>query len=181
MDQDGYLDKLKVRMCVRGDIQKKLTEDMEDTHSPAAAHRMLKKFAGLAAQKRSNIHQGYVIGAFLQALMCSRVLVIIDRYYGVFFPEFADYCGKPLLLKKAMYGMTLSGKYWYQVLMEFLISIGFIQSTVIKCLFFKKLTDGSVIFLLNYVDDMLYYGSSDDALLTFEIQLSERFNLETKG
>jgi hypothetical protein len=31
------------------------------------------------------------------------------------------------------------------------------------------------------VDDMLYYGNSDDTLLTFETKLSERFNLETKG
>jgi hypothetical protein len=36
-------------------------------------------------------------------------------------------------------------------------------------------------FFLNYVDDMLYYGNSDDLLLTFETQLSEQFNLETKG
>jgi hypothetical protein len=65
--------------------------------------------------------------------------------------------------------------------MEFLASIGFTQSTVIRCLFFQKYQDGSVIFILNYVDDMLYYGNSDDTLLTFEKKLSERFNLETKG
>ncbi len=52
---------------------------------------------------------------------------------------------------------------------------------MIRCLFFKKFPDGSIIYLLNYVDDMLYYGNSDDALLTFETKLSERFNLETKG
>ena len=50
LDQHGNLDKLKVRMCVRGDIQKKLTPDMEDSHSPAAAFRMLRMFMGLAAQ-----------------------------------------------------------------------------------------------------------------------------------
>jgi hypothetical protein len=121
------------------------------------------------------------VGAFLQAKVRRRIFVKIPAIYGSIFPEFQQYCGVPLRLLKSLYGMTLSGKYWYQDLMEFLISIGFIQSTVVKCLFFKKLTDGSVIFLLNYVDDMLYYGSSDDALLTFEIQLSERFNLETKG
>jgi hypothetical protein len=80
-----------------------------------------------------------------------------------------------------MYGMTLSGKFWYQDLLEFLVSIGFNQSTVIRCLFFQKYTDGSVIFILNYVDDMLYYGTSDDTILTFETKLSARFNLETKG
>ena len=51
LDQHGNLDKLKFRMCVRGDIQNKLTPDMEDSHSPAAAFRMLRMFMGLSAQK----------------------------------------------------------------------------------------------------------------------------------
>ena len=114
MDKDGYLDKLKVRMCVRGDIQKKLTPDMEDRHSPAAAFRMLKFFLALAAARRARIHQGDVIGAFLQAKMQSRVFVMVKAIYGEVFPEFKLYCGVPMLLSKAMYGMTLSGKYWYQ-------------------------------------------------------------------
>jgi len=78
-----------------------------------------------------------------------------------------------------MYGMTLSGKYWYQDLMEFLVPIGFVQSTVTRCLFFQKYEDGSVIYLLNYVDDMLYFGTSDNTLLAFETSLAERFNMAT--
>ena len=64
--QYGNLDKLKVRMCVTGDLQKKLTRDMDDPHSPDAAYRMLRMFIGLAAQKNSTIHEGDVIGAFLK-------------------------------------------------------------------------------------------------------------------
>jgi len=78
-----------------------------------------------------------------------------------------------------MYGMTLSGKYWYQDLMEFLVPIGFVQSTVTRCLFFQKYEDGSVIYLLNYVNDMLYFGTSDNTLLAFETSLAERFNMAT--
>ena len=66
-------------MCVRGDIQKKLTPDMEDSHSPAAAFRMLRMFMGLEAQKGSSVHQGDIVGAFLQDIMCSRVLVILKK------------------------------------------------------------------------------------------------------
>jgi hypothetical protein len=32
-----------------------------------------------------------------------------------------------------------------------------------------------------YVDDMLYFGTSDDSLLSFEIKLAECFNMDTKG
>ena len=127
LDRHGNLDKLKVRMCVRGDIQNKLTPDMEDSHSPAAAFRMIRMFMGLAAQKGSSVHQDDIVGAFIQAKMHSRVLVILNKYYGVAFPEFADYCGKPLLLRKAMYGMTLSGQYWYQACRDWLKSVGFTE------------------------------------------------------
>ena len=71
LDEHGNLDKLKVRMNVRGDIQKKLTPDMEYSHSHAAAFRILRMFMGIASQKCSNIHQGDILGAFLQANMHS--------------------------------------------------------------------------------------------------------------
>ncbi len=63
--------------------------------------------------------------------------------------------------------------------MEFLVPIGFVQSTVTRCLFFPKYEDGSVIYLLNYVNDMLYFGTSDNTLLAFETSLAERFNMAT--
>jgi hypothetical protein len=175
---DGTLDKLKNCLVVRGDLQKNVKED---TWSPTASFRALKLFLAHAARLKVRVRQLDFVGAFLQAKVRSRIFVKIPAIYGSIFPEFQQYCGVPLRLLKSLYGMTLSGKYWYQDLMEFLVSIGFIQSTVIRCLFFKKFPDGSVIFLLNYVDDMLYYGNSDDTLLIFETKLSERFNLETKG
>ena len=108
---------------------------MEDPHSPAAAYRMLRMFIGLSDQKHSTIHQGDVIGAFLQANMHIHVFVILNIYYGIIFPEFADYCGKPLLLKKAMYGMTLSGKYWNQDCREWIRSVVFVECPTCHVIF----------------------------------------------
>jgi hypothetical protein len=65
--------------------------------------------------------------------------------------------------------------------MEFLVAIGFTQSTVIRFLFFQGYNDGTVIFVLNYVDDMLYFGTPNDSLLSFEIKPAECFNMVTKG
>jgi hypothetical protein len=175
---NGTLDKLKNRLVVRGDLQRNVEED---TWSPTASFRALKLFLAHAPRLNVRVRQLDFVGAFLQAKVRSRIFVKIPTIYGSIFPEFQKYCGVPLHLLKSLYGMTLSGKYWYQDLMEFLVSIGFTQSTVIRCLFYKKFPDGSVIFLLNYVDDMLYYGNSDDSLLPFETQLSERSTLETKG
>ena len=94
-----------------------------------------------------------------QAKVCSRVFIQMPSVYGELFPEFKEYCGVPLKLIKSMYGMTLSGKWWYQELQEYLISNQFDQSTIVRCLFCKVYLDGSVVSLLEYVDNMLYYGT----------------------
>ena len=125
LDQQGNVDKLKVRVCVRGDLQKKKDPTMEDPHSPAASMRMSKLLMAEAARHKARVFQLDVIGAFLQARMRSRVFITLPRVYGEIFPEFKAYCGRPVLLVKAMYGMTLSGKYWYEEFKEWLVSIGF--------------------------------------------------------
>jgi len=51
----------------------------------------------------------------------------------------------------------------------------------VKCLFIKEFPDGAKIFLLNYVDDMIYYGTDQDKLQLFEQQTGKRFNLELLG
>ena len=80
-----------------------------------------------------------------------------------------------------MYGMSLSGKYWYQELQEWLLENGFKQSKVIACFFWKKFADGSTIYLLNYVDDCLYYGIREANLRSFEKEISARFDLTLMG
>jgi hypothetical protein len=42
-----------------------------------------------------------------------RIFTTLSKVYGDIWPEFKDYCGRPLRLVKSMYGMTYSGKYWY--------------------------------------------------------------------
>ena len=68
LNKDGKLVKLKTYLCVRGDIQKKIMPDMEDSHSPAAAYRMLKMFLANAEARRSKVFQGDVIGAFFKQI-----------------------------------------------------------------------------------------------------------------
>jgi hypothetical protein len=80
-----------------------------------------------------------------------------------------------------MYGTTLCGKYWYLDLLEYLLELGFRASESVRCLFMRVDVDGTQIYVLNYVDDMLYYGTNADKLTEFEKRLKARFNLETMG
>ncbi len=175
----GTLDKLKTRLVVRGDLQSKSLD--EDTWSPTASFRSLKMFLAHASRLKVRDKQLDFIGAFLQANVRARIFVQIPKIFGILFPEYSDFCGTPLRLAKSMYGMTLSGKYWFLDLKDYLLEQGFIPSGTVKCLFFKKFDDGAIIIVLNYVDDMLYYGDNESKVKEFEELLQKRFNLELLG
>ena len=178
--EDGMLDKLKVRIVVRGDLQKKLLEDINNW-SPTASHRSLKLFLANACKYKCRVRQLDFIGAYLQALMQTDVWIILPSYYASLFPKYKEYFGRPLKLKKSMYGQNVSGKNWYDELHQYLTSVGFIPSPSCPSMYVRRNKDGSMIKLLNYVDDMLYFCTNEEELKKFELDLAQRFRLELKG
>jgi hypothetical protein len=120
---DGSLDKLKMLLVVRGDLQDK--NITEDKWSPTASFHSLKMFLAHAARTKARVKQLDFVGAFLQAKMRTRMFVTIPKIYGILFPEYCQYCGVPVRLGMSMYGTTLCGKYWYLDLTEYLLELGF--------------------------------------------------------
>ena len=108
IQSDGSLDKLKLRIVVRGYLQNK--EMVGDTWSPTSSMRTLKYFLADAAKNKARVHQFDFVGAFLQAKVNNRVFVKLDIRYTDYFPEYAEYFGRALRLLKSMYGMTNYGK-----------------------------------------------------------------------
>jgi hypothetical protein len=88
-------------------------------------------FLAHTAHLKVCIKQLDFIGAFLQANVWSHVFIKFPTIYSEILPEYKKYFGIPLCLNKSMYGMTLSGKFWYLELLEALISMGFLQSPAI--------------------------------------------------
>ena len=123
---DGSLDKLKLRIVVRGDFQNK--EMVGDTWSPTESMRTLKYFLADAAKHKSRVHQLDFIGAFLQAKVKNRVFIILNMRYADYFPEYVQYFGRALKFLKSMYGMTNSGKLFADELTEWIIEECFMQS-----------------------------------------------------
>ena len=71
IQSDGSLDKIKLRIVVRGDFQN--MEMVGDNFSPTASMRALNYFLADAAKHKERVHQLYFIGAFLQANVKNRV------------------------------------------------------------------------------------------------------------
>ena len=72
IQSDESLDKLKLRIVVRGDLQNK--EMVGETWSPTASMRTLKYFLADADKHKARVHQLDFIGAFFQAKVKNRVL-----------------------------------------------------------------------------------------------------------
>jgi hypothetical protein len=138
-------------------------------------------FLAHASRIQSRVRQLDFVGAFQQAKTKSRVFVTIPAIHGIFFPKYKQYCGRPVHLAKSMYGMTLSGKYWFLDLQDYLVELGFHSSSTIPSLFIKTDADGDRIHVLDYFHDMLYYANNDIKLKVFEELLQKRFNLELMG
>ena len=63
IQSDGSLEKLKLRIVVRGDLQNK--EMVGDTWSPTASMRTLEYFLADAVTHKARVHHLDFIGAFL--------------------------------------------------------------------------------------------------------------------
>ena len=96
IQSDGILDKLKLRILVRGDLHNK--EIVGDTWSPTSSMRTLKYFQADAAKHKAKVHQIYFIGGLLQAKVKNVVFVKLDSRYADYFPEYLNYFGRALRL-----------------------------------------------------------------------------------
>ena len=113
--------------------------------------------------------------------MRGRVFVQFPELLAVFLPEYEQYFGVPLLLEKGIYGMTHSGKFFDDDMVEFLTKeLGFVQSAHEPALYTCR-KKGEYLNLLNYIDDQLYFGSTDSTTEWFEKKLRARFDVEIKG
>ena len=73
IQSDGSLDKLKLRIVVRGDLENK--EMVGDTWSPTASMRTLKYFLTDTAKHKASVHQIYFIGAFFRPKLRTECLL----------------------------------------------------------------------------------------------------------
>ena len=81
---DGSLDKIKLRILVRGDMQNK--ELVGDNWSPTASMRILKYLLADATKQKARVHQLDFIESFLQAKVKNIVFVNFDSRYTYYFP-----------------------------------------------------------------------------------------------
>ena len=92
---DGSLDKIKLRIFIRGDLQNK--ELVGDTWSPTEPMRTLKYLLAYAYNHKARVNQLDFIGAFLQAKVNNRVFLKLDSRYADYLPKYSNYFRRTLI------------------------------------------------------------------------------------
>jgi hypothetical protein len=83
-------------------------------------------------------------------------------------------------LKKSLYGLKQSPRQWYKRFDSFMLAHGFKRSQYDSCVYIK-FVNGSPIYSLLYVDDMLIAAKSKKEITTLKAQLSSAFEMKDLG
>ncbi|GJY83827.1 putative polyprotein [Tanacetum coccineum] len=75
-------------------------------------------------------------------------------------------------LRKSLYGLKQSPRQWYKRFDSFMVNQGFSRSVYDCCVYHKKASSGSLIYLLLYVDDMLVAAKDMEEVKKLKILLN---------
>nr|ABA96191.1 retrotransposon protein, putative, Ty1-copia subclass [Oryza sativa Japonica Group] len=103
--------------------------------------------------------------------------IYMDQPEGFIVPGKEDYVCK---LKRSLYGLKQSPRQWYKRFDSFMLSHGFKRSEFDSCVYIK-FVNGSPIYLLLYVDDMLIAAKSKEQITALKKQLSSEFDMKDLG
>ena len=143
-----------------------------DTWYPIASMRNLN-FIADDSKHKSRCHQLNFIVVFLQANVNHRVFVKLDSRYGEYFPEYANYFGRPL---------TNYGKIFSDELTNWLIyEVGFKQSQWNVFTYYKYKPDRSELVVSSYLDDFVYWYTLEELGNWFMHTLRNIFHVNLLG
>jgi hypothetical protein len=110
--------------------------------------------------------------------MKERVFIKFPAPWAEHLPEhLQEWCGVPLLLKKALYGYTYSGKFLFEEQAEFFKQQG-LRQTAMPALWVRHFEPDGILMVLHHSDDLLAASYPDIHHHNFIEELKKRFSVE---
>ena len=165
----------KARLVAKGYSQVQGV-DFNDVFSPVVKHSSIRVLLALVAMFDLELEQLDVKTAFLHGELDEQIYMKQPEGFEV--PEKE---GQVCLLKKSLYGLKQSPRQWYKRFDSFMLGHGFSRSMYDSCVYFRKLDDGSFIYLLLYVDDMLIAAKNITDINHLKALLNGEFEMKDLG
>ncbi|KAG7576575.1 Ribonuclease H-like superfamily [Arabidopsis thaliana x Arabidopsis arenosa] len=172
---DGSVQKYKARLVVKGYAQE-YGVDYEETFSPVARFDTVRTLLALGAYMHWPIYQFDVKSAFLNGELLEEVYVNQPEGFVVQGKEGCVY-----KLQKALYGLKQAPRAWYNKIDSFFGERGFERSKSEPTLYIKKQSEGDILIVCLYVDDMIYMGSSAAMVADFKDSMMKKFEMSDLG
>lgn len=168
-------ERFKARLIAKGYSQRKGI-DYDEVFSPVVRHTSIRIILTLVASYDLELEQLDVKTAFLHGDL--EEVIFMEQPEGFKQPETEHMVCR---LKKSLYGLKQSPRQWYKKFDSFMIQIGFTRCEYSYCVYVKSLEDGSYIFLLLYVDDMLIVAKSMVEVNMLKNLLGKEFDMKDLG
>ncbi|KAF3665269.1 Retrovirus-related Pol polyprotein from transposon TNT 1-94 [Capsicum annuum] len=150
--------------------------DFTDVFCPVVKHNSIRALLGIVAMHNLELEQLDVKDAFLHGEL--------EEYIYMQQPEGFVVSGKEdyvCLLKKSLYGLKQLPRQCYKRFESFMTSHMFQRSNYDSCVYFKEVSNGSFVYLLLYIDDMLIAAKDMREIIKVKAQLSKEFNMKNLG
>ena len=170
---DGSV-KYKARLVAQGFTQKPGV-DYEETYSPVVRYASLRALFALAAHYGWEVHHMDVKSAYLNG--------VLEETIYMRQPEGFVEKGKEqhvCRLKKGLYGLKQAGRCWNHTIDPALCQLGLTPLDKDNCVYLHQ-SDGEMIIICLYVDDLFLFTASPRLLTRFKQGLKAKFEMEDLG
>jgi hypothetical protein len=167
LDTDGFLERYKARLVIRGDLTRSI---YEDTYAATLAIRVFRCLIAIAAYFGMELYQLDAVNAFCNAYL-DEVLYTAD-------PGDRISKGNCLRVIRALYGMPRSPLLWFKHLTATMERLGFKPVPESACLY----TNGRIIVFF-YVDDIviMVHPKYHSDFLDFKAKLMAAYEMRDMG
>ncbi|CAM8916933.1 unnamed protein product [Rhodiola kirilowii] len=165
----------KARLCAKGFTQREGI-DFNEIYAPVVKHGSIRMVLSLVAHADMELEQLDMKTAFLYGDLDETIYLKQPELFSIGNTDI-DVC----LQNKSPYGLKQSPRQWYKKFDEFMLGCDFKRSSYDWCIYFKFWKNGSVIYLLLYVDDMLIASNNMQLIIDLKEQLNSKFEMKDLG
>ncbi|CAM9000483.1 unnamed protein product [Rhodiola kirilowii] len=165
----------KARLVAKGFTQREGV-DFNEIYSPVVKHRSIRVMLSLVAHFNLELEQLDVKTAFLHGDLEEPIYMTQPECFVA-----GNFDSTVCFLNKSLYGLKQSLRQWYKKFDEFMLSCDFKRSSYDWRIYFKFWENGSAVYLLLYVDDMLIASDDMHLIIDLMLQLNSQFEMKDLG